>query len=286
MAANKFLTEDVKQWAREWGARLVGIASADRFEGAPEGYHPRDILPGATSVVVIAVPLLYGVVEKSRPFKPCETYLHPHTLKYGMPNRQYAVQYVSLNAKLDRIVQELGYLLEERGFYAFPVQASQPSAGMGVEFAPGVTVTPEENIDTYRRGELSHRHAATLAGLGEIGLNNLFMTPEYGPRVRLASLITDAPLVPDEPFAGRLCKGKEDPGKCNLCIKACPFKAFPEARQAISGPLKYNMVNKLSCREDSFKSLQLVSGNWVHAICGICIKVCPVGKKMPGVAKS
>jgi hypothetical protein len=51
MAASKFLSEDVKLWAREWGARLVGIASADRFEGAPEGYHPRDILPGTTSPV-------------------------------------------------------------------------------------------------------------------------------------------------------------------------------------------------------------------------------------------
>jgi epoxyqueuosine reductase QueG len=285
MSANRFLTEDVKLWARGLGAKLVGIASADNFKGAPEGFHPWEILPDAKSVVVIAVPLLYGVIEKSHPFKPYETYIDPQTLKYGMPNREYAVQYVSLNAKLDRIVQEIGYSLEERGFYAFPVQASLPNAGMGIEFDTGTKISSEERIQKFLRGAISQRHAAVLAGLGEIGLNNLFMTPEYGPRVRIASLITDAPLVPDEPFSGVLCKGKKDPKTCNLCIKSCPFNAIPESKEAIADPLKYNVVNKFRCREESGKVLKLVLGNWVHAICGICIKVCPIGKRLPRIAQ-
>ncbi len=286
MSTDRSLTEDVKLLARRLGAKLVGIAEVDRFEGAPKGFHPREILPEATSVVVIAVPLLYGIIEKSKPFKPYETYIHPQTLKYGMPNREYAVQYVSLNAKLDRIVQELGYLLEERGFYAFPVQASQPNAGMGIEFSTGTDISPEERIQKYLRGAISHRHAAVLAGMGEIGLNNLLMTPEYGPRVRLASLITEAPLVPDKPFSEVLCKGKKDPKACTLCIKSCPFNVLPESKEAIADPLKYNVVNKFRCREESGKNLKLVLGNWVHAICGICIKVCPIGKKLPKVSKS
>ena len=203
-----------------------------------------------------------------------------------MPNREYGVQYVTLNAKLDRIVQEIGYLLEEKGFFAFPVQASQPSAGMGIEFSTEAQVSPEERIEKYLRGAISQRHAAALAGMGEIGLNNLFMTPEYGPRVRLASVITDAPLAPDEPFSGVLCKGKQDPKTCNLCIKSCPFNALPESKKPVAGPLQYNVVNKFRCREESGRSVKLVLGNWVHAICGICIKVCPIGKKLPGVFKS
>lgn len=274
------LTNDVKLWARQLGAKLVGIASADSFEGAPEGFRPGDMLPGATSVVVVGIPLLYGVFEKSNPFKPYETYLHAHTLKHGVPNREYASQYVSLNTKMDRLVQELGYMLEERGYYAFPVQASTPTAGMGIEFSPEANIPPDVAFEEYKRGDISHRHAAVLAGLGEIGLNNLFMTAEYGPRVRLASVITDAPLVPDKPFSGVLCKGKEDPKKCNICIKACPFGALPEPREPIANPLQYNVVRKLRCFAESGKSLQKVSGNWVHAICGICIKTCPVGKKM------
>ena len=70
------LTKNVKLWAKKLGAKLVGIASADFFQKAPKGFHPRYILPDAHSVIVIAVPLLYGVIEKSTPFKPYETYLH------------------------------------------------------------------------------------------------------------------------------------------------------------------------------------------------------------------
>jgi hypothetical protein len=147
----KAITGEVKLLAKKLGARLVGIASADRFEGAPQGFDPRDILPGARSVVVVAVPLLYGVVERSRPFKPYETYLHAHTLKHGMPNREYAAQYVSLNAKLDRMVQDLGYALEERGFYAFPVHASTPTAGMGIEFSPEANITGAGTFHTAMR---------------------------------------------------------------------------------------------------------------------------------------
>jgi len=276
---DSLLTADVKLWSRQLGGKFVGIASADRFEGAPEGFRPEDILPGARSVVVVGVPLLYGVFEKSTPFKPYETYIHEHTRKHGVPNRGYAAQYVSLNVKLDRLGQELGYALEERGYYAFPIPPSMPNAGMGFEFTPEANVSTEEAYEKYRRGDFSHRHAAVLAGLGEIGLNNLFMTPEYGPRVRLTSVITDASLTPDNPFSGVLCKGKENPKKCNACVKACPYGALPENHEVIADPLKYNVVKKYTCVSDSFKSLQKVSGNWVHAICGICIKTCPVGKK-------
>jgi epoxyqueuosine reductase len=110
------------------------------------------------------------------------------------------------------------------------------------------------------------------------------MTPEYGPRVRLASVITDAPLIPDAPFSGILCKGKKDPRKCSACIRACPFHALPDSDGPISDPLKYNMVSKFRCLKESGMSLQKVAGNWVHAICGICMKMCPVGKKLPKVS--
>jgi hypothetical protein len=46
------------------------------------------------------------------------------------------------------------------------------------------------------------------------------------------------------------------------------------------------VVHKFRCREESGKALKFVLGNWVHAICGIGIKVCPIGKKLPGVSKS
>jgi epoxyqueuosine reductase QueG len=281
---NKILSEDVKFWARKLGAKLVGIASADSFKGAPEGFHPKDMLSDATSVVVIATPLLYGVVEKATPFKAYETYIPPHIWKHGMPSREYASQYVSVNAWLDRTVQELGYMLEERGFYALAVPASSPFAGMGMELSMGANITTEQRIELsekYKWGDISQRHAAVLAGLGELGLNNLLLTPEYGPRVRIGSIITDAPLVADKPFSEVLCPGKQNPGKCNLCIKSCPYGALPESKEALLNPLDYNKVDKFRCLVESGKDLKTVLGTWTHAICAICMKACPIGKKLP-----
>jgi hypothetical protein len=60
------LTTAVKALAREQGAYLVGMASVDRFAGAPRGHHPTDMLPGAQSVVVIAHRLFQSVLESDR----------------------------------------------------------------------------------------------------------------------------------------------------------------------------------------------------------------------------
>ena len=45
----------VKGTARELGADMVGIASVDRFEGAPQGHGPLELLPSAKSVIVAAI---------------------------------------------------------------------------------------------------------------------------------------------------------------------------------------------------------------------------------------
>ena len=46
----------------------------------------------------------------------------------------------------------------------------------------------------YQRALLSFKHAAERAGLGRIGHSSLLITDEFGPRLRLACLVTDAPL--------------------------------------------------------------------------------------------
>ena len=66
-------------------------------------------------------------------------------------------------------------------------------------------------------------------GLGEIGKNGLFLTPEFGPRQRFAMLLTDAELEPDKPFEPYLCKN------CNACIDACPLEAFSKTDKAKVG---------------------------------------------------
>ena len=74
----------------------------------------------------------------------------------------------------------------------------------------------------YSPGPFSHRHAATRAGLGEFGYNNVVLTPQFGPRQRFNSIITEADLVPDPLISEPICLRDN----CLLCLKACYMKAI------------------------------------------------------------
>lgn len=65
------------------------------------------------------------------------------------------------------------------------------------------------------------KDAAVLAGLGCIGRNNLLVTPEYGPRVRLRALTLDARMPQGGPSGFDPCAHCD-----NRCRKACPQGAF------------------------------------------------------------
>ena len=59
--------------------------------------------------------------------------------------------------------------------------------------------------------------AGFLAGLGEIGYSKVFLSPKFGPRIRLAAMLTDLELEPDPIIKpGTICN------KCMACARACP----------------------------------------------------------------
>jgi len=71
------------------------------------------------------------------------------------------------------------------------------------------------------KGGIYLKDAAVLAGLGCIGKNNILVTPEYGPRVRLRALTLDVVLPSSGPIDFDPCNG------CNMpCRRACPQGAF------------------------------------------------------------
>jgi hypothetical protein len=57
------LTPELAVMAKAHGASLVGVASVDRFEGAPKGHHPAELLPGARAVLTFGIRLLDRVLE-------------------------------------------------------------------------------------------------------------------------------------------------------------------------------------------------------------------------------
>jgi len=67
---------------------------------------------------------------------------------------------------------------------------------------------------------LSHKRMAQLSGLGNFGNNSLIINPIYGLWFRLQSMLTDAEMVPDNPFEENPC------GECEKCIEACPVGAL------------------------------------------------------------
>ena len=116
---------------------------------------------------------------------------------------------------------------------------------------------------------------AIMAGLGEQGRSGLLLTPEFGPRVRLAKVFTTAPLVPDGPIrfgVWEFCPN------CSACARACIVKAIPEEGPCWDGPTPSEQkgvfkwhVNHERCYEGWAK---------FGRGCGLCIKACPFGGRL------
>lgn len=110
--------------------------------------------------------------------------------------------------------------------------------------------------------DLSHRHAAVLAGLGSLGKNTLLLTPEFGNRLNLTSVLTNLSLVDNPPFKRDLCIPN-----CDRCLKSCPA-------DAIRGD---GTVIQKKCRK--LHSITTPRGFKVFASWE-CRKVCPVKGNM------
>jgi O-acetylhomoserine (thiol)-lyase len=114
----------------------------------------------------------------------------------------------------------------------------------------------------------SHVIAAKYAGLGTIGMNHTLLTKEFGPRVRLVSVITDAEITPDKMLEKELCI------RCKMCAKKCPQQAFT--------PRDDRIVADMDKHKCALYHQQL-KGEFRYP-CGVCTAVCPVGedKKLYG----
>jgi hypothetical protein len=138
--------------------------------------------------------------------------------------------------------------LEDKGYRALPF----PPTGFAYHHAKS------------EYPDFMHKHAAVAAGLGELGLNRLFLTPQFGAHQRLVSIITDAPLEADPMYSGpKLC----DPKACNeTCIKICPMKAFTD--KVISVRIGDNVYEYRDLDSDLCK-WHAVAGKYLRGIDGM-----------------
>ena len=114
----------------------------------------------------------------------------------------------------------------------------------------------------------THKMAAALAGLGWIGRNGLLISPLYGPRLSLATVLTDAPLEPDSPMVRSRC------GECTLCMDFCPSHAISGRDWTLAEPYA-ELVKTKSCAAHKGRA-RATEGK---PNCGLCINICPFGRK-------
>ncbi len=154
------------------------------------------------------------------------------------PTRHYLHHYRMLNLLLDQTALKLSLAIQETGYKALPVPASQI-------------------IDWEKQtAHLSHKMIALRAGIGWIGKNNLLVHPEFGSKIRLATVLTDMPFNTGKPL-------EADCGSCNKCIEVCPVSAIGET---------HKQWNKTACLEKLKYFAK--AHNVGQYICGLCVKVC------------
>jgi epoxyqueuosine reductase QueG len=215
---------------KDWGASKFSYANVGGF--LPSG------LNDFKYAVSIAVRLSDAIINQIED-KPTHTYFH---------------HYRTVNSLLDNITLRASLLIQEWGYLAIAVPASQ---------------TVKTSEDPYS-GIFQHKTAARLAGLGWIGKSGLLITPEYGPRVRLATVITNMEL----PSAGQ--SHKRDCGDCSICKDLCPAMAIQGVNWS-EGMERSEIIDAKACSEYMNSKFKHIGRG---SVCGICVSSCPAGHKV------
>ncbi len=153
------------------------------------------------------------------------------------PNPDTAVMVHETYNQLGQVSNKIADWLREQGYAA---HAGHPLGGMAL-YPP----------------------MAQTAGLGWRGINGLVITPEFGPRVRLAAVFTEIENFPvhegnEHAWVLDFCES------CRRCIRDCPPGAFyDEPIQHESGLV--TVLDNAKC----FPYFAIYHG------CSVCIKVCP-----------
>jgi epoxyqueuosine reductase QueG len=184
------LTKDLKEMALTLGAFKVGIATTETLAGGPPSADLTYVLPEAKSAVVFALAFDQNLIE---PYFRKEDHKSLDTNK------------VRTTTLANGIALEMAGFLQQYGYKAVP------------QLANFVYRTDSENGLMVSKPPISHRYLAVRSGVGYFGYSGHIITKEYGSAIALASVVTDAELVPTDPLSEEenYCDG------CKLCLSVC-----------------------------------------------------------------
>jgi epoxyqueuosine reductase QueG len=180
---------------------------------------------------------------------------------------------------MDKVAHRLARKLEQHGWPSF-ITAGQET---------------DLRLKNGSYGRLSTRHLGVEAGLGTLGLDVNILTPEYGPRVYLTGILTEAELEPDGPMTEQVCIGES----CSRCLYSCPTDAVlhfgldkrqcAKAAQEFGYSTSTNFLRPFFDKDKAGKKKMLrdreIFGFWQGLLrvvgsfgdCPRCLAVCPVG---------
>ena len=190
------LEQQIKDFVKEQGVAVVGIAGPDRLDGPPS-LDPTYTMKGAKSIISFALPMsvdaIYKFLGKESPT--------PHGLDQLQGNQ-----------RMFRIAEFLAGFIRSKGYHAVA--------------APPNNVY-RRNLDAFATvPSFSHRLGSMAAGISAQGWSGNVMTEEYGAAIWLDTVMTDAVLKSDKPrysprhFIDNYCI------KCRTCEKTCVAGMF------------------------------------------------------------
>jgi epoxyqueuosine reductase QueG len=224
------MREELEDFLKKFGVFKIGVADPKHgFQMAREGCRPGDIMENCNSVIVFA---LHVGLDYYTTLNYCQ--------KEDVESR-------ILNIYRDWISFQLASFLQNKGYNAVIPQGFK---------------NEKEMIAL-----LSFKLAGYEAGLGVFGRSNLLITPEYGPRVNLGVVLTNASIEQDKPLRDfNPCQ------KCDTCVRLCPVNAINGKMPPPKGFNRTRCIRFiLQIRDMTRKRVRF---------CGYCYDFCPVGTKV------
>lgn len=175
--------------------------------------------------------------------------LLPERDRNGNAHHYRLFAYDIVNDRLDAAASKVAGLIQRAGYSALPMSRQIKAEG-------------RELTSVF-----SHKLGAHLSGLGWIGKSCMLVTPDHGPRVRWASVLTDAKLTPTGSSMDQRC------GACTECVKICPAQAYT-GRNFVESEPREARFDASKC--NSYLNELEKSGK--PRVCGLCLYVCPYGR--------
>lgn len=231
-----FYNEELQEYVSDIGIDIYGIADLSLYDLEEEPPVDKEFLKKFSYAICIGKRLDNKIIDEI----------------IDKPTSSYADHYREVNQILDILAMKIKTWIEEKAFYAYNIPASQ--------------ILDEKNL----KGELSHKAVARLAGIGWQGKSLLIINPHFGPRFRMATILTNMPFIPNEPVKNRC-------GSCDRCEKACPAGAIKGMSTKDRYKDRESAIFLSKCYEKlcEFKMMEGIGAT----VCGVCVKVCPWGRK-------